>query len=232
MSWDPRAAAPLDPPRPRAQHRGARATAVVVAGIGLLAVGVMAGGSAFRTHAATVAQRPPAPPASTTPATPTSVSRAELPATMTSTVTVTGIPVTVTPPSGRSSTSHTPSSTKAPAAPRPVRAKPVPPSPKPRAEVAPSRPTPRRASGPVKPAVTALSCTSNGAGAQLVGAAVTGSAPVTVVMHLGGMTQTRSGSAGSTVHFTMTASPAARGSACSVSVTSRVGSDSRPGVVR
>jgi hypothetical protein len=82
------------------------------------------------------------------------------------------------------------------------------------------------------PQVTGLSCAATGSGAVLRGSAVAGTAPVTVVMSLGGRSQTRYGPAGSALSFSMSASPALVGGACSVSVASSAGQGRATAVVR
>lgn len=102
-------------------------------------------------------------------------------------------------------------------------------APKPAPQRTPSS-TPRSAASPAAvtgPRVTGLSCVSAGAGARLSGSALAGSAPVTVVMTVGGQSMTRAGSASSSLSFSMTAWPAPPGTPCSVTVVSSAGSDSR-----
>jgi hypothetical protein len=82
------------------------------------------------------------------------------------------------------------------------------------------------------PQVTALSCAATGTGAVLRGSAAAGSAPVTVVMSLGGLSQTRLGPAGASLSFSMTASLAPLHSGCSVSVASSAGQGRATAVVR
>ena len=67
---------------------------------------------------------------------------------------------------------------------------------------------------------------------MLSGSAAAGSAPVTVVMSLGGLSQSRYGPAGASLSFSMTASLVAPGSACSVSVASTAGQGRATAVVR
>lgn len=208
--------------RRRAQRRqGLRRMAAVVGSAALLMIGASAWSAGVRHGTED-------PEVASTPST-----GASAVAPMTSAASTTAAaPVPRTPGQPRPST-------RSPTTPNPVTPRATPagttPSPPASTQSAPApRVAPSEAPTPVMaaPQVTGLACAATGSAAVLRGSAAAGSAPVTVVMSLGGRSQTRYAPAGSALSFSMSATPAPVGSACSVTVASSAGQGRVTAVVR